>query len=88
MYAKGLGVAQNMPEAVRLLEEVAHPNESSDAFAARIELGRIYSTGPDLTADGRKALYWYRAALAISKNVDDFEGVREAEDYVARSIEA
>ncbi len=37
MHAKGLGAPQNLPEAIRLLEAVARPADSSDAFAARIE---------------------------------------------------
>ena len=51
MYAKGLGIPKNMPEAIRLFEAVGKPEESSDAFAARIELGRIYSSGLDCPVD-------------------------------------
>jgi hypothetical protein len=35
------GIPQGAPEAVRQLEAVAKPSNSSDAFAARIELGRL-----------------------------------------------
>jgi hypothetical protein len=36
MYAKGLGIAKNLTEAIRLFEIVGKPQESSDAFAVRM----------------------------------------------------
>ena len=51
MYAKGLGIPKDMLTAIRLLEAVAKPSDSSDAFAARIELGRLYSSNPEVTAE-------------------------------------
>jgi len=35
MYAKGLGTARNMPEAIRHFEAVALPADSSDTFLVR-----------------------------------------------------
>jgi TPR repeat protein len=85
MHAKGLGIAKNVPEAIRLFEAVGKPQESSDAFAARMELGRIYASGADTPIDVSKALYWYTAAIALSKDGDDSEDIREAKAYVARA---
>jgi TPR repeat protein len=85
MYAKGLGIAKNVPEAIRLFEAVGKPQESSDAFAARIELGRIYSSGADIPVDTSEARYWYTAAIALSNDSDDSEDMREAKAYVTRT---
>jgi uncharacterized protein len=79
MHAKGLGVSQNLPEAIRLLEAVARPLDSSDAFAARIELGRLYSSG----SDTNNALRWYEAAVALAAKHEDSEDLREARAYIA-----
>jgi TPR repeat protein len=81
MHAKGLGVTQNLPEAIRLLEAVAGPPESSDAFAARIELGRLYSSG----SDSNNALRWYEAAVALATEEEDSEDLREARAYIAQT---
>lgn len=88
MYAKGLRIAKDVPEAVRLFEAVGKPLESTDAFAARMELGRIYSSGADVPVDVSKALYWYTAAIALSKDGDDSDDVVEAKAYVARETNA
>jgi tetratricopeptide (TPR) repeat protein len=88
IYAKGLGIAKDVPEAVRLFEAVGKPQESSDAFVARMELGRIYSSGADVPVDVSKALYWYTAAIALSKDGDDSDDVVEAKAYVARETNA
>jgi hypothetical protein len=45
MYAQGLGVSQNVAEAIRLFESVGKPESSTDAIAARIELGRNLLSG-------------------------------------------
>ena len=79
MHAKGLGVPQNLPEAIRLLEAVARPSDSSDAVAARIELGRLYSSG----SDTNNALSWYEAAVALATEHEDSEDLREARAYIA-----
>jgi TPR repeat protein len=84
MHAKGLGIPQNLPEAIRLLGAVAKPSDSSDAFAARIELGRLYSSGSGLS-DTAKALTWYKAAIALAKDGDDSDGLHEARTYVAQA---
>lgn len=81
MHAKGLGVPQNPPEAIRLLEAVALPSGSSDAFAARIELGRLYSSG----SDTMNALRWYEAAVALASEHEDSEDLHEARAYIART---
>ena len=82
MYAKGLGVSQDVGEAIRLLEAVAKPDNSSDAFLARIELGRIYShlASP---ANPAAALKWYSAAVALAAPEDDSAELREAKDYIS-----
>jgi uncharacterized protein len=85
MHARGLGIPKNVPEAIRMFEAVAIPSDSSDAFAARIELARLYSSGLVIPVDIVKALYWYKAALALAIDENDSEDVREAKDYVART---
>src|SRR3979490_989470 len=64
MHAKGLGIPQNLPEAIRLFEAVGNPDDSTDAFTARMELGRMYSYGSGTPIDVGKALYWYKSAIA------------------------
>jgi TPR repeat protein len=81
MHAKGLGVPQNLSEAIRLLEAVARPSDSSDAFAARIELGRLYSSDSDTD----NALKWYEAAVALATEHEDSEDLREARAYIVRT---
>jgi uncharacterized protein len=83
MHAKGLGIAQNLVEAVRLLEAVARPSDSSDAFAARMELGRLYS-GLGTPTDSKKALFWYEAAITLSSGGEESADIREARDYLAK----
>lgn len=85
MQAKGLGIPQNVPEAIRLFEAVATPSDSSDAFAARIELGRLYSSGLYMPVDTAKALSWYRAAISLENDNEDSDDLREARTYVARA---
>ncbi len=87
MYAQGPGMAQNVPEAVRLFTAVAKPSDSSDAFAARIELGRIFSKGLGIPADADEALKWYSGAIALATKDEDSEELREARAYVARARE-
>lgn len=83
MYAQGLGIQQNIQEAIRNFESVAKPSDSGDAFPARIELGRIFSRGLGVTVDKRLALKWYSAAIEIAvENEDDPDEVREARDYI------
>ena len=81
MHAKGMGIPQNLPEATRLLEAVALPSDSSDAFAARIELGRLYSA----ESDTKNALRWYEAAVALANDLEDSEDLQEARAYIART---
>ena len=81
MHAKGLGTPQNLPEAIRFLEAVARPSDSSDAFAARIELARLYSS----SADTNNALTWYEAAVALATEREDSEDLLEARAYIARA---
>jgi TPR repeat protein len=85
MYGKGLGIPQNIPEAIRLFEAVANLSDSSDAFAARIELGRIHSSGEGVPVDTHKALKWYEAAIALAAGHEDSDDLREARTYVART---
>lgn len=81
MHVKGLGVPQNPAEVIRLLEAVALPSDSSDAFAARIELRRLYSSG----SDTKNALRWYEAAVALASEHQDSEDLHEARAYIART---
>ena len=83
MYAKGWGVSRNVHEAIRLFEAVARPSDSTDAFVARIELGRIFSLGAGVHIDKYAALKWYAAAIEIgTDDNDDAEKLREARDYI------
>ena len=84
MHAKGLGVPQNVPEAIRLYEAVGGPASSTDAFAARIELGRIFALGRGVSIDREAALKWYSAAIDVAPD-DDSEDLSEARAYVAPS---
>lgn len=85
MYARGLGIPQDVPESIRLLVAVATPSDSSDAFAARIELGRIYSSGIGVAVDAENALKWYKSAIALAtSDHEDPEELQEARDYVTR----
>jgi TPR repeat protein len=85
MHVKGLGIPQNVPEAIRLFEAVAKPSDSSDAFAARIELGRLYASGLGTSVNDDKALSWYQAAVALANDREDSEELQEARDYIART---
>jgi TPR repeat protein len=77
MYAQGLGTTQDVPEA---FTAVAKPAESSDAFAARIELGRIFSR---VLIDVSEARKWYLAAVELAHDGENSEELREAKDYIA-----
>jgi uncharacterized protein len=84
MYAEGLGIPQDSPEGIRLFEVVGKPADSSDAFAARIALGRIYSRGQGIPVNTEAAVEWYSAALALATVEEDSDELREARDYVGR----
>jgi len=84
MHAQGLGTARNAAEAVRLFTAVAKPDQSSDAFAARMELARIYSGGRGVDVNTEEALKWYRAAIAMPGDDQDSAEAREAMAYIAR----
>jgi TPR repeat protein len=83
MYAKGLGIPQNTEGSIRLFEAVAGPADSSDAFAPRIELGRIYLRGAGVPVDSDEAFQWYSAAIALAPAGSDSDELREAKAYVA-----
>jgi TPR repeat protein len=85
MYAQGLGIPQNVPEAVLLFEAVARPASSDDAFAARLELGRLFSSGAGIPVDKDAALKWFSAAIALAADNDDSEDLRQARAYIANS---
>jgi TPR repeat protein len=84
MYAKGLGIPQNVPEAIRLFDAVGKPSSSTDAFAARIELGRVMSRGVGIPIDKDAALKWYLAAIELATENHNSDDLREAREYVAR----
>ena len=73
------------PGGIRLLEAVGMPSESSDAFAARMELARIFSHGVGIPVDARAALKWYSAAIKLATDDEDSEDLREARAYIAQT---
>jgi TPR repeat protein len=82
MYAQGLGVGQDLPEAIRHFEAVAKPSDSGDAFPARIELGRIFSHGLGVPSDTNMALKWYASAIEVATDTDDPEEKEEVRKYL------
>jgi uncharacterized protein len=83
MYAKGLGTTKNMPEAIRHFEAVARPADSSDAFLARMELGRLFARGEGVPVDRKAALEWYSSAIAIAPPEGFADEFQEARGFVA-----
>jgi uncharacterized protein len=79
MYARGLGIAKSLPEAIRLYETAANAGE----FSAQVELGRIYSRGLGTPVDPRVAMKWYSAAAAQEGTIADCQELQEAKVYVA-----
>ena len=84
MYAQGLGIPQNLPEAIRLFERAAKLVDSSDGFAARIELARIFAQGLGVPVDVKLAQKWYAAAVDVATDEDDPEELKEARDSLNR----
>jgi uncharacterized protein len=72
MYEQGLG------KAIGLYELAAEAEE----FLARVELGRIYSSGKEIAASPEKALRWYSAAVALQDRMEDCEELKEAKAYL------
>jgi hypothetical protein len=70
-------------EAIKLFTSVGTPSDSTDAFLARIELGRIFSKGLNVPVDEAKAAKWYSAALAIATEDDDSKEIEEARKFIA-----
>ncbi len=85
MYAQGLGTRQNVAEAIRLFEAVGKPENSTDAFEARIELGRICSRGVGVPVNKKLALKWYTAAIELATENDDSEELQEARAYIRQT---
>lgn len=84
MYAQGLGIPKDVPEAVRHYEKAASAGEFP-SLAELVELGRIYSRGVDVPADPDAALRWYSEAAACEGNVPDCQELHEAKAYLART---
>jgi hypothetical protein len=82
MYAQGLGIEQNFPEAIRHFEAVAKLPDSGDTFQARVELGRLFGGVSGVPVDPKLVLKWYSAAVEIASEGDDPEEVKEARDYI------
>lgn len=82
MHAQGLGIPQNISEAIRHFEAVAKPSDSGDAFMARVELARLFSRGLGVQVDKNRAVTWYLSASEIAGEGDDLEIIREAKDYI------
>jgi len=87
MYQQGLGIPANPQQAIKLFMAVAAPSDSTDAFAARIELGRIFATGLGIPVDETEAEKWYSAALAAMAEDDEPEKIEEAKSFIARRSE-
>jgi len=83
MHQQGLGIPVNPQQAIKLFTSVATPSDSTDAFAARIELGRIFSTGLGVPVDEAEAEKWYSAALAVAAEDDEPEMIEEARKFIA-----
>lgn len=83
MYAQGLGIEQNVPEAIHHFEDVAW--NTVDAFPARLEMGRLYARGLGVPVDKDNALHWYSLALEIATDEDDEDEVKEVREYVEQS---
>ncbi len=81
MYADGLGVKKDLPEALRLYEAAANSGE----FFAQIALARIFSSGRDIAADPGAARRWYSAVAAQEGAVDECDELREGKDYLNRT---
>jgi len=75
MHQKGLGIPVNVQQAIKLYTSVAKPSDSTDAFPARIELGRIFATGSGVPVDQTEALKWYSAALAVASEDDEADEI-------------
>lgn len=58
MYAKGLGVKQNIPEALKWFNKAA----AQGSAAAEFSLGEIYEYGHGMPADHKQSIKWYRKA--------------------------
>jgi len=86
MYAEGLGIAKDMPKAIRFYEAVAKVETR-----APLELD---ARGEDVPADPEAALRWYSEVAARKAGMGDsvtaafvgavtFEEIEEAKAYVA-----
>jgi TPR repeat protein len=84
MHQQGLGTAVNPQKAIKLFTAVATPSDSTDAFDARIELGRIFATGLGVPVDEAEAEKWYLAALAVAAEDDELEKIEEARSFTSR----
>jgi uncharacterized protein len=84
MHQQGLGIPVNPQQAIKLFTAVATPSDSTDAFAARIELGRTFASGLGVPMNESEAEKWYSAALAVATMEDDAEMVEEAKSFMAR----
>jgi len=84
-----LGIAKDMPKAIRFYEAVAKVETR-----AQLELARIYARGEDVPADPEAALRWYSEVAARKEGMGDsvtaafvgavtFEEIEEAKAYVA-----
>jgi hypothetical protein len=87
MYEKGLGIPVDMQQAIKLFTSVATPSDSTDAFSARIELGRIFATGIGVSIDQVEAVRWYSAALTVASEDDESNNIEEARAFVTRYSE-
>jgi uncharacterized protein len=84
MHQHGLGIPANPQQAIRLFTAVATPSDSTDAFDARIELGRTFAMGLGVPVDQAEAERWYLAAIAIAAEDDEPEKVEQAKSFIAR----
>jgi TPR repeat protein len=66
MYEEGLGIPQDMQEAIRLYKCVAKVE-----LLAAVELGRIYSRGLSVPVDHNEAATWYRIAADHTSEAEE-----------------
>ena len=84
MYDRGLGVTQDIGEAVKWFRKAAEQGEPH----AQNELGTMYSAGRGVTQDDKEAVKWFRKAAEQGNAIAQFnlglrylEGQGVTQDY-------
>lgn len=76
-YREGLGVAQDVPHALALLEPLAEQGD----FLSCIELARIHAEQESSQSGPTQAARWYRRALSLPDAAMHPEAAQEARSY-------